>query len=454
MGSKIKFIIPAFVLIFCLISFSGFATDLTVIPNSLSIDQTNLTGMNEPRTVSFMIHNPLGGMADIYNVTHSFTLNHTINTTSQYMEFTHELDNTTDILAESNQTFEIEIAVDGTKASTLGTYSGWIRFNDNSALYEIPISVNLVDTVNMTVLNARDEAYSDVVQSESVLKINVTPSYWNEDNELISDLDDTNFTVSILHINNSVLRNDNDSASLNVISVIEYADYYELTTEALPDILLGGNYSVNVSLAHPTFTGLDTSYNEFAIDQTTLKIIVDSCEGGSLYNRNSIVCKFSVVNYGYKASSIITMNFTPESCLSVSEISVNVSDSIDSFEMYSNSTTVTGAVDGTCNLNISGYSSDATDRWDKQSTDRSFTISTYVAPVVTPPPIVIITGSPGGGDNENLGLSRKLELTSPDTFTIEQGKSTTKTIEVKNSGAFQEYGVKISISGIPSSFGI
>ncbi|MDD5416777.1 MAG: NEW3 domain-containing protein [Candidatus Aenigmarchaeota archaeon] len=430
------------------------------VPQSLSnligletIPKINL-GMNTTATAIFYINNTEDYDIYIQQIDNTTNL---ISGTNK-MNYTFALTSPMTVSAKTNSSYSATVVIDTSKTNNVpGLYSTGIRFNTTNGCpdqaYNLTLYANLTNELNNSIVSiVNTTPANDMALPGGEINIAVNPRYW--DGSLVSGLTNASFSIWMEHLNNSVLTTDAKyNLGLASTNVTENVDSYTLKT-FVPSNALGGTYKLYVNVSDGLNSDL-TEYNNFVIDQTALKL-TETCTG-NLHPGNLSTCWFNITNYGYRTA---VMNTT---VYKVASGGLTISTPVDKINNFSNITTATLAsfntvansttfdcTAGTCSLNATAYTTRETDKWDVQTMVKAFTFTITTTEESNDDGSDDGTGG-GTGETPTTKVS-KMAVVAPDTLNLDRGQTKATTITVQNTGSYNIKSIKLTVSGIPSSW--
>lgn len=351
--------------------------------------------------------------------------------------------------------------------NTAGIYRGWFFFNTSNGYpydtFNLTIEFNLTNLLDTTVSDVTNNTVdSNWTYSNSTINITLTPGYAN--GTVVSGLGDNNFSVSISHVNGGAFT---CVVDLTNETVVDSGSNYNITAKVpatsscgYSSAVLGGNYTVNVSVTDDntggTNTGSGTWNGTLYVNETALN--VTGLQSGSVLTSISktVGGTFDIdpkaFNYGSRAAQGVNVTQSTGSCVNktAGPDTIYIGDmSAWDYDGQLNgsatSWTFNATSNGTCTITLTGEALGTS--WQAKTHSISVTVTT--------------SGNGGnGGDGDGTTddtttqptLEHELTITEyTNQIEVEQGKSGSASITVKNTGDYTET-VSLSIDGIDSGW--
>ncbi|MBU3896667.1 MAG: hypothetical protein KJ697_01915 [Nanoarchaeota archaeon] len=423
---------------FVTVNFNILSANSYILPAQVSINEN--IGITESITAGFWINNTEDDSFEIIEVNNTGFLMKDGTQNISFNLIVPALPITIPANTPDYKTFTFGIDIANT-SNSIGTYSGYLDFNVSLGgkyqIYKLPLEVNLTDVLNVSVSNIQNvtEGVASIIAN---LTMDVEPRYWN--GSIVDGLDETNFTVSLLHAYNAILSE--DEPILTVTKVQNEDAYYTIDVSTLPD-LLGGNYTISVEVTDKINTGTGSYDNsKFAINETALLIEFYDCgtycATTGLAVSTAYKCKHNITNYGYKTAENVNISYVAETGITVSSAKNELGDIARLQSNLSNVSVTTGSSAGDKTLTLTGIA-DGTAKW----SGSNIIVLTYniLAPTS---PADDDTGTGTGVGTPVTEKVSKLVVVVPTTFEVEQGTSKSLTVTVQNTGSYNVKGISLT----------
>jgi len=454
---------------------------------SSTVRITDNIGFNTTRQISVLINNT--GNKDL--VIDSNSSSEYLNYSSNYMEFTFDYPSTS-IAPGNSDNLDINIDIDTTKTdNAAGIYRGWIYLNDSDShpysYFNLTIEVNLTNRLRVDLNNIISEDGNNWIENRSKAE-NVTVEarvyYLNESGtEIKQILNSSNLKAWLIEGNVTDYR----VPTTNYLPLYNNSEGTVWKTPSgpynpnitIPDNIPGGKYYVHLGVDfYPNNTHLigDGTYHPLVINNTGLNLTAKTSKTMEI-NENGDTTYFNatVINYG-PLTAKGTLELDNETC-KYAEIDVYTKSSAvcGDFTAGNDYFSVDIDPDETCEYSwkITSTSHNISSNQDcyphlvtsdpnfGNITDIKITVKNVDTTSTTTSSTTTTTGDAAPPSDDTTTTTTTITTTTlpylsitsfPSSVTIEQGKSKTESVKVKNINETVNQRVELSILYLDSSW--
>ncbi len=454
----------------------------TLTSKTFTIDEN--IGANLTRTMFFELNNS-GSVDATITILNSSNMSCASSSCSGY-NGSLSFNTTTSLGKQSSQLIVVNLSYNS--SMPFGVYEGWLYFNSTHntvslsshpySTFNATIRLNLTSNLTLNMLEIKSMLGNLVTANSSAENVTIRfkVNYINgTETEAQNALNTSNFSVWLVNKNISSFRiPTSGSLSLfNGTNPIYLGNDYELNA-TIPADTVGGFYEVHVLgnyTKNPTYAGEGTN-TTFIVNNTGLQMSTNasSCSFGnscsaSITMGNSSTTKIhvNVSNFGNIAASSIILTYS-ESCVGYS-LSAPIATTACSAGDLSGTATISPAANSTgcivtwtvtanssansaCTGSVSGSNST---KWYNAN---GINISIDVTANATSGTTTTGTGAGGAATTTTTPPAAVyLEFSSyPSTVSLEQGNSTTSTVNIKNSNNTVGQNIAFTIADLNSSW--